>query len=1281
MILNYQRTDTISILRTIEKLHQSNVFRQYLNSSQLLLLKYMLNLPESIKLFIWQNLLSGKLELLVELNIGNDDKNSNDENFAVNTNQQTNDNIDSNPTDDNDVIDLEQLKAQLDGLEFIGNLSLKIRYVVWEHGLLLLGSDNTSNDPSNEESKQKTHHLSEEISILDTEEHSTLSTQPVPVTRTGSDDEDYDDDYDEDYDEVETKVNDKEEANDDTSTETSSPEYHELQNGFIRLHIVLTRDTLQKLILTDQYQIISNFQKIYHLFDNDKETLMRRLKLAENDELLESSKKRTLEEADEDTENPTLSSKPTPDAEIRNKKTKSEIQMDLGVANLSLRHLLKSVQEHKSMLDISDYELKHLIMDVRMNRSKWASDDKIGQEELYDACEKVVLELRNYTEHSTAFLNKVSKREAPNYYQIIKKPMDLNTVLKKLKTYQYRSKQEFVEDIMLIWRNCLTYNSDPKHFLRIHAIAMQKKSQQLIPLIPDITVRDRAEVEKELEDMDIENNNKEEEEAEEVAGSGRKGVQRRGVQKVVDDEEEEQEEEQGEQEQGEQEQGEGDDEEEEELGEKQGKEEHLCADENLSKDEEPIQDVEPTTGFIAEPDSQHDKRETGGDMSDVEEAKEIKKSNDTSSVILEESEVLDQVKMEKGSSGIHQTNVVHNEDDREEDEEEDEDDDDDNSGIMLLERDDDKDDLELSTWKTLTSKARADLCLKRSQLFEGNKINADAEAILKDPSKLKQFELFFKEYREQKEAEFNRQNQEKNSIIKNGFSAVVKMEGDLDISDGASQLKVTDNDINKDTNEIDLEDIPLLPEYNVSNQVPLIAYEGIGNDYLDKEEEIMVKKIMEEGLQMHSNLLTTNQKGLAPKINNNIELIQDIRHICHKISLIRALQNPNKPKTPQIPQLYKTFTVDDRIDIDPVSQLSTHDHSFDENLMNKIMCRNVSKVAMSSGFESTEPVALHMLTEVAGDYLSNLIKTIKLHNETNSNNHRKPLNTLNMTLLENGINRPDDLFSYMENEFGKKTRKLKDLKARLKSFLKDLLRPTLQDISEKNFEDESQSFMTGDFSSEVTGEDFFGFRELGLEREFGELASNVPLQLLTFQFNGKDADIQVKVKRIQPEEFEDVIYKKVTKDNIQSKDFSKLVQPLLQKAANRCSAYYSKLLRSKNADQVPKNHDSSSLPLMEDEEFPKVKGSAKPRLPPTGKLSTNYKKRPASELFILPEEPQKQDTKVLTESSVSNGISDVHPETAELFGSPDNGNGEDFNIAEEPSASSFTLSLPTVADN
>lgn len=69
--------------------------------------------------------------------------------------------------------------------------------------------------------------------------------------------------------------------------------------------------------------------------------------------------------------------------------------------------------------------------------------------------------------------------------------------MKKLKGHQYKSKKEFIEDLNLIWANCLAYNADPTHYLRKHAKAMQKATQNLIPLIPDIVIRDRAEVEAE----------------------------------------------------------------------------------------------------------------------------------------------------------------------------------------------------------------------------------------------------------------------------------------------------------------------------------------------------------------------------------------------------------------------------------------------------------------------------------------------------------------------------------------------------------------------------------------------------------------------------------------------------------------------------------------------------------------------------------------------------------------------------------------------------------------
>jgi transcriptional activator SPT7 len=75
--------------------------------------------------------------------------------------------------------------------------------------------------------------------------------------------------------------------------------------------------------------------------------------------------------------------------------------------------------------------------------------------------------------------------------------MDLGTMTKKLKTLAYKSKAEFVHDLDLIWNNCLKYNDVLTHPLRRNANAMRKEAEKLVPLIPDLVIRPRAEVEAE----------------------------------------------------------------------------------------------------------------------------------------------------------------------------------------------------------------------------------------------------------------------------------------------------------------------------------------------------------------------------------------------------------------------------------------------------------------------------------------------------------------------------------------------------------------------------------------------------------------------------------------------------------------------------------------------------------------------------------------------------------------------------------------------------------------
>jgi hypothetical protein len=141
----------------------------------------------------------------------------------------------------------------------------------------------------------------------------------------------------------------------------------------------------------------------------------------------------------------------------------------------------------------SNPKITKLIKESKQSKSKWFDDSRIGQEQLYSQLESVLTALKNYTEHSLPFLRPVQKREAPNYHIIIKHPMDLSTVTKKLKSLLYVSKKDFTQDLDLIWSNCLLYNTIPDNPYRNHAIMMRKKATELLEKVPDISIISSSE--------------------------------------------------------------------------------------------------------------------------------------------------------------------------------------------------------------------------------------------------------------------------------------------------------------------------------------------------------------------------------------------------------------------------------------------------------------------------------------------------------------------------------------------------------------------------------------------------------------------------------------------------------------------------------------------------------------------------------------------------------------------------------------------------------------------
>ncbi|KAG0701178.1 hypothetical protein DFH29DRAFT_990202 [Suillus ampliporus] len=145
-----------------------------------------------------------------------------------------------------------------------------------------------------------------------------------------------------------------------------------------------------------------------------------------------------------------------------------------------------------------------LLLSAVKDARRQSYDAKIS-EPFYDSLEGLLHDLRTVTmdnHDAEAFLKPVAKSDVPDYLDVIANPMDLQTMLKKVKSKQYKSKREFSDDLDLIWSNCFTYNATEvcitvvhtrgeahcaaqDHPLRQCAMRLKKKADRLLQNITD----------------------------------------------------------------------------------------------------------------------------------------------------------------------------------------------------------------------------------------------------------------------------------------------------------------------------------------------------------------------------------------------------------------------------------------------------------------------------------------------------------------------------------------------------------------------------------------------------------------------------------------------------------------------------------------------------------------------------------------------------------------------------------------------------------------------------
>jgi transcription initiation factor TFIID subunit 1 len=88
------------------------------------------------------------------------------------------------------------------------------------------------------------------------------------------------------------------------------------------------------------------------------------------------------------------------------------------------------------------------------------SRSRMPVEHLNNALEMVVQRLLDMPE-SELFRVPVDANTVRNYYQIVKQPMDLSSIRRKIEAKEYDSMREFVKDLELIVNNSRIFNGDP----------------------------------------------------------------------------------------------------------------------------------------------------------------------------------------------------------------------------------------------------------------------------------------------------------------------------------------------------------------------------------------------------------------------------------------------------------------------------------------------------------------------------------------------------------------------------------------------------------------------------------------------------------------------------------------------------------------------------------------------------------------------------------------------------------------------------------------------------
>ncbi|KAI8139598.1 hypothetical protein BJV82DRAFT_626694 [Fennellomyces sp. T-0311] len=293
-----------------------------------------------------------------------------------------------------------------------------------------------------------------------------------------------------------------------------------------------------------------------------------------------------------------------------------------------------------------------------------------------------------------------------------------------------------------------------------------------------------------------------------------------------------------------------------------------------------------------------------------------------------------------------------------------------------------------------------------------------------------------------------------------------------------------------------------LPEYLLTSGIPEIY--SMRDDTLDNQdhgrmirrgsidttyESMHTKQYTDVPLDVYPSVRFPNH-GLGKLIDRNIRQLQKVRLVYAKCNAIRN-NVPISALAASIP-LSEPVIESNAVSIHPKNK-PLPPLIIDEQSGLQLLQRTLAKLLAHAGFEGVQENAFNVLTELAIDCLLNIGKTLRTYWDDYGRQMSNEEIIMHV-LYENGVSDITQLESYIRDDVERYGHRLDELHRKLESSYQDILTGPSERSDDEGLLHEDETFVTGAFGEDF-GEDYFGFKELGLDREYNIDAFSIPTRL------------------------------------------------------------------------------------------------------------------------------------------------------------------------------------------